>query len=127
LLEAAVAMDSTLYVRDPKTVSALDPAGAVRWAEKLQNPAPSSELAPPTTLADSRMAIAATAKMVVVYERTGKVSWSFSPPSEELLVAPPTGMQTEGLVLLTTRATYYLSAAGDVRFRTPSADRTAEL
>jgi hypothetical protein len=36
-------------------------------------------------------------------------------------------MQTEGLVLLTSRAAYYLSAAGEVRFRTPGAERTAEL
>lgn len=116
LLEATVAMDSMLYVRDPKTLSSFDPDGTLRWAARLAD-APPHGLAVPAALADSRVAIAATTKSVVVYERDGKVSWSFSPPSDEVLVAAPVGMKTEGLALMTSRALYYLSAAGEVRWR----------
>lgn len=116
LLEGTVAMDSMLYVRDPKTLSSFDPDGALRWAARLAD-APPHGLAVPAALPDSRVVIAATTKSVVVYERDGKVSWSFSPPSDEILVAAPAGMKTEGIILMTSRAVYYLSAAGEVRWR----------
>jgi outer membrane protein assembly factor BamB len=123
-LEAGVAMDSVAYLRDPKTLVRIDPDGDVKWKQKLTDPAPPISIATPTALADSRAALAATVKTVSVFERDGTVSWSFSLPSGEELVTPPSGMKTEGLVFGTTRAVYYLSASGEVRWRVPSSDST---
>jgi outer membrane protein assembly factor BamB len=117
LLEASVTMDSTLYVRDLKNLSSFDPEGALRWAVRLTDAPPQNTLATPAELADSRVALATTAKSVVVYERDGRVSWTFSPPSDETLAAAPVGMKTEGIILVTNRAAYYLSSAGEVRWR----------
>lgn len=117
LLETTVAMDSMLYVRDQRALSAFDPEGTLRWTVRLPDAPPPRALAVPGALADSRVVLAATTKSVVVYDREGKVSWSFSPPSEEVLVASPVGMKTEGIILMTSRAVYYLSAAGEVRWR----------
>ncbi len=78
-------------------------------------------------LADSRVAFLATGRAVVVYERDGKVSWTFAPPADEVFVAAPSGMKTEGMILMTSRGVYYLSATGEVRWRAPGVDRTAEL
>lgn len=119
LLETTVAMDSMLYVRDRKALSSFDPEGNLRWTVQLADAPPSHTLSTPASLADSRVVIAATAKNIVAYERDGKVSWSFSPPSEETLVTAPVGMKTEGVLLVTTRAVYYLSASGEVRWRVP--------
>ena len=120
LLEATVAMDSMLYVRDLKNLSSFDPEGTLRWAVRLTDAPPQYTLATPAALADSRVALASTAKSVVVYERDGRVSWTFSPPSDEVLSAAPVGMKTEGIILITTRAAYYLSATGEVRWRVAS-------
>jgi len=122
-LESNVAMDGTLYVRDPKTLSAFDPGGALRWAKKLPDGAMSLLLAVPAVLADSRAAIASAARSVTVFERDGAVSWSFSLPSGEELVAPPEGMKTEGLIVTTSRAVYYLSTSGEVHWRADSPSR----
>ena len=120
LLESTVAMDSMLYVRDSKSLSSFDPEGNLRWTVRLSDTSPSHTLAAPAALADSRVVLAATPKSVVVYERDGKISWSFSPPSEEMLVTAPVEMKTEGVLLMTSRAAYYLSATGEVRWRVPS-------
>jgi hypothetical protein len=125
LLEATIAMDSVVYVRDPKELSSFAPDGTLQWTAKLGDPPPRA-LATPSALADSRVAIAATAKSVVVYERDGKVSWSFSPPSEEALVAAPVGMKTEGVILMTSQAVYYLGATGEIRWRATSPSQTAQ-
>jgi outer membrane protein assembly factor BamB len=117
LLETTVAADSTLYVRDQKSLTGFDPDGAQRWTVRLPDAPPPRALATPSALADSRVVLAATTKSVVVYDREGKVSLSFSPPSEEVLVTAPVGMKTEGFILMTSRAAYYLSATGDVRWR----------
>jgi outer membrane protein assembly factor BamB len=116
-LEANVAMDSVSYVRDPRSLLRFEPDGWIKWTQKLADPPPPISIAAPTVLADSRAAIAATVKTVTVFEHDGTVSWSFSLPAGEELLAPPTGMKTEGLALVTTRAVYYLSAAGEVRWR----------
>src|SRR5204863_1270592 len=47
LLEATVAMDSMLYVRDLKTLSSFDPEGALRWAVRLADAPPPTALALP--------------------------------------------------------------------------------
>lgn len=122
-LEANVAMDSTLYVRDPRTLTAFSPDGALEWAKKLGDTAPTQLIAMPAVLADSRAAIATTAQTVTVFERDGAPSWSFSLPTGEALVAPPVGMRTEGMVLVTSSAVYYLGATGEVRWRTETQAR----
>jgi outer membrane protein assembly factor BamB len=120
-LSANVAMDSTLYVRDPHTLSAFDADGTLKWAKKLEGAPPLSQLATPAVLADSRAALATTSRGVTVFERDGTIAWSFSLPSGEDLVSPPAGMRTEGMILITERATYYLGATGEVRWRVDGA------
>jgi outer membrane protein assembly factor BamB len=121
LLEAAVAMDSVLYARDKATLTSIDPEGEVRWARALVDPPPPTVLAAPTALADSRVAVAATPHRVDVYEQDGNVAWSFAVPSGEILLSPPVGMKTEGLVLTTSVATYYVGTTGEVRWRVEGA------
>jgi hypothetical protein len=116
-LEANVAMDSTLYVREPKELSSFDADGALKWAKAITEPIPPQSLALPAVLPDSRMAFATSSRNVSVLDRDGSVSWTFALPSGEDLVAPPIGMKTEGLVLVTSRAVYYLGASGEVRWR----------
>jgi hypothetical protein len=125
-LEATIAMDSVVYVRDPKQLSSIAPDGTLQWTAKLGDPPLPRAIATPTALADSRVAIAATSKNLVVYDRDGKVSWSFSPPSDEVLVAAPVGMKTEGIILLSTQAVYYLGAGGEIRWRAASPNHTAQ-
>lgn len=117
LIETAVAPDSTVYVRTPKTISAFSPDGALTWASKLDDPTIPRGISVPTALADSRVALASGKKALVVYERDGKVSWTFSPPSEEEIVTAPEGMKTEGVIMMTSQATYYLGATGEIRWR----------
>lgn len=117
LIEAAVAPDSTVYVRAPNTLSSFSPDGALAWAVKLDDPTIRRHLALPTPLADSRVALAAGMKSLIVYERDGKISWTFSPPSEEEIVAAPEGMKTEGVIMMTSGATYYLGSTGEIRWR----------
>src|SRR5206468_1801223 len=82
LLETSIAMDSVVYVRTMHDLASFSPEGTLRFSTKLTDPPPPRALAAPTALADSRVAIAATAKNLVVYERDGKVAWTFSPPSD---------------------------------------------
>lgn len=117
LLEAAVAPDSTAYVRTPKTLSSFSPDGALTWTVKLDDPTLPRTIAAPAPLADSRVAIAGSKKSLIVHDRDSKVSWTFSPPSEEEILAPPEGMKTEGIIVMTSQATYYLGATGEIRWR----------
>lgn len=121
ILEVTVAMDSSLFVRTPKTLSSFTPEGALSWATKMDDPALPQSISAPTSLPDSRGAVAVSKKSLVVYERDGKVSWTFAPPSEEEITAPPEGMRTEGVILMTTQATYYLGATGEIRWRVANA------
>jgi outer membrane protein assembly factor BamB len=125
LLEACIAMDSVVYVRTEKEVAAFAPDGTLRFATKLTDAPPPRTLAAPTSLADSRVALAATSKTLIVYERDGRVSWSFSPPSDEVLIAPPVGMKTEGIILMTSQGVYYLGAGGETRWRAAGAIQVA--
>jgi len=125
VLEATVAMDSSVYARTPKALSSFTPDGALSWANKLEDPTVSRHLAAPSSLPDSRVAVLASKKSLVVYEKDGKVSWTFSPPSEEEIVAPPEGMKTEGIVLLTSQAAYYLGATGEIRWRVANSSPVA--
>jgi outer membrane protein assembly factor BamB len=117
LLEAVVAMDSMLYVRDSTKLSSFDAEGTLRWSAKLEGGPMSQAIAAPTAMADSRVALATTPRRVDVYERDGKVAWSFSPPSEEVLRTSPVAMMTEGMIVLSSRAAYYLGASGETRWR----------
>lgn len=119
LIDAAVAPDSTVYIRTPKTLSAFSPDGVLTWNGKLDDPAIPHSISKPTSLPDSRVALAAGKKSLIVYERDGKISWSFSPPSEEEIVTSPEGMKTEGVIMMTSQATYYLGATGEIRWRIP--------
>lgn len=125
LLEACIAMDSVVYVRTEKELTAFAPDGTLRFATKLSDPSPPRALAAPSSLADSRVAIATTSKTLVVYERDGSVSWSFSPPSDEVLIASPVGMKTEGIILMTSQGVYYLGAGGETRWRALAATQLA--
>lgn len=125
LLEATVAMDSTVYVRDAKTISSFSYDGVTTWSAKLDEPAVPHAIATPTSLADSRAALASSTKSLSVYERDGRVSWTFSPPTDETIIAPPAGMKTEGIVLMTSQAVYYLGATGETRWRVATPGRSA--
>jgi outer membrane protein assembly factor BamB len=122
-LEVAVALDSSLYARDGKSLTAIEHSGATRWTIPLKERPSFAAIATPTALADSRAALATDARTVTVYERDGTVAWNFAPPAGEILVTAPQGMKTEGLVALTTRAAYYLSASGEIRWRLAEATR----
>ncbi|HVU05836.1 MAG TPA: hypothetical protein VHE30_29005 [Polyangiaceae bacterium] len=117
LLDAVVALDSVTYVRDDQGVTSFDITGAVRFRAPVPSGSLPVALFPPTALADSRVAVAVAPGKITVFERDGKPAWSFSPTSEEVLVAPPAGMKTEGLTLFTSQAVYLLGATGEIRFR----------
>jgi outer membrane protein assembly factor BamB len=119
ILEAVAAADSASYVRTAATLAAFEPDGGQRWSTLLEQSALPAPLLSPTTLADSRAAVALSPRKMVVYEHDGRVGWSYSSPSDESFVAPPMGMKTEGVIVSTSRATYLLSATGEIRWRTP--------
>jgi outer membrane protein assembly factor BamB len=74
-------------------------------------------IATPTTMADSRVVIASNLRALAAFTREGKPSWRFSAPSDETIVAPPMGMKTEGIALLTSHAAYALGSDGELRWR----------
>ena len=117
LLEATVALDSVAYIRGTKGLWAMSLGGAVEWNVTVETTNLPAALAVPTSLPDSRVAIAVSPTKVVVYEHDGSVAFSFSTPSEEALVAAPTGMKTEGVALMTSAAAYFLGGTGELRWR----------
>ena len=50
-------------------------------------------------------------------ELDGKPAWRFSMPASETIVAPPVGMRTEGIAVVTSRAAYAIGADGELRWR----------
>jgi outer membrane protein assembly factor BamB len=120
LLEVAIARDSTAYVRADRELAALEPGGAERWRVSLEGEEPPRAIASPTTLADSRAVLAESPRSIAVYDSDGRVAWRFSVPTEEALVAPPQGLPTEGVTLLTGVASYVLGAEGELRWRLPT-------
>jgi hypothetical protein len=64
--------------------------------------------------------IAESPRNVAVYDSHGKAAWRFALPSAEVLVAPPEGLPTEGVALLTEAASYQLGADGRLRWRVPT-------
>src|SRR5688572_1799849 len=116
VLEASVASDSTAYVRTAHALFAIAADGRERWRVGLADSVPRA-IATPTTMADSRVVIAADTRAINAYARDGKPSWRFSAPSDETIVAPPMGMKTEGIALLTSHAAYALGSDGELRWR----------
>jgi outer membrane protein assembly factor BamB len=117
LLESAIARDSTAFVRAGRELAALGNEGRERWRIKLEGDQIPRAIAAPTTLADSRVVIAESPRAVAVLDADGRPAWRFSVPTEEVLVAPPEGLATEGLALLTGVASYVLGADGELRSR----------
>ena len=117
LLEAAVARDSTVYARAGRDLASLDKEGRERWRIQVEGAELPRTIAAPTTLADSRVALAESPRSVTVFDADGRPAWRFSVPTEEALVAPPQGLPTEGLALLTGAASYVLGAEGEMRSR----------
>ena len=116
VLDASVASDSTAFVRTAHALFAIAADGRERWRVALADSVPRA-IATPTTMADSRVVIVADARAVNAYGRDGKPSWRFSAPSDETIVAPPMGMKTEGIALLTSHAAYALGSDGELRWR----------
>jgi len=117
LLEFAIARDSTTFVRAGPELAALDSRGRERWRIKLEGDRIPRAIAAPTTLADSRVVVAESPRTVMALDAEGHPVWRFSVPREEMLVAPPEGLMTEGLALLTGVASYLLGADGALRSR----------
>jgi outer membrane protein assembly factor BamB len=122
LLEAAIGADSVAYVRARKALFAFEPDGKQRWRANLDEATP-TPLCAPMTLADSRVALATSPRVVSVYAYDGRVAWQFSTPADEPLVSPPVAFKGEGLVLLTARAAYALGSDGELHWRTSTALR----
>jgi outer membrane protein assembly factor BamB len=116
VLDASVASDSTAYVRTARALFAIAPDGRERWRSALDDSVPGT-IATPTTMADSRVVIASNTRAIAAFARDGKASWRFSAPSDETIVAPPMGMKTEGIALLTSHAAYALGSDGELRWR----------
>jgi outer membrane protein assembly factor BamB len=116
VLEASVASDSTAFVRTAHALFAIAADGRERWRVALADSVPRA-IATPTTMADSRVVIAADTRAINAYARDGKPSWRFSAPSDETIVAPPMGMKTEGIAILTSHAAYALGSDGELRWR----------
>ena len=116
VLDASVASDSTAYVRTAHALFAIQPDGRERWRAALEDSVPGM-IATPTTMADSRVVIASNPRAIAAFARDGKPSWRFSAPSDETIVAPPMGMKTEGIALLTSHAAYALGSDGELRWR----------
>jgi len=116
VLDASVASDSTAYVRTAHALFAIAPDGRERWRSALDDSVPGT-VATPTTMADSRVVIASNPRAIAAFARDGKASWRFSAPSDETIVAPPMGMKTEGVALLTSHAAYALGSDGELRWR----------
>ena len=116
VLDASVASDSTAYVRTAHALFAIASDGRERWRAALDDSVPNT-IATPTTMADSRVVIASSTRAIAAFTRDGKPSWRFSAPSDETIVAPPMGMKTEGIALLTSRAAYALGSDGELRWR----------
>jgi outer membrane protein assembly factor BamB len=116
VLDASVASDSTAYVRTAHALFAIAPDGRERWRSAI-DVSVSGTIATPTTMADSRVVIASSTRAIAAFARDGKASWRFSAPSDETIVAPPMGMKTEGVALLTSHAAYALGSDGELRWR----------
>jgi len=117
LLEAAVGKDSTSFVRAGRELAAIERDGAERWRITVEGAGLPRSIASPTTLADSRVVLADSPRSIVVYDADGRPSWRFALPSEEMMVASPQGLPTEGVAVLTGAASYVFGADGELRFR----------
>jgi outer membrane protein assembly factor BamB len=116
LVDPAVAADSVAYVRTARELFAIERDGRERWRAALDADVPRS-LGSPTTMADSRPVIVASPRSVVAYQLDGKPAWRFSMPASETIIAPPVGMRTEGIAVVTSHAAYAIGADGELRWR----------
>jgi outer membrane protein assembly factor BamB len=115
-ITAAVAGDSVAYVRAGNELFAIETNGRERWRASVEGEVPVA-IAAPATMPDSRVVIAASPRSVVAHDLDGKPAWRFSAPADESLLAPPLGMHTEGVMLVTSRAAYALGGNGELRWR----------
>lgn len=120
LVELAVANDSTAYVRTGDQLFAIDFDGRERWRTSFDAQVPRA-IATPTAMLDSRAVVATSPHSISAYQLDGKPAWRFSTPTNETIMAAPSGMRTEGVGVATSHAAYVLGPAGELRWREAAA------
>ncbi len=114
-LVAAVARDSTTYVRTRGLLAHLGVEGEERWRLALDDREAHAGIARPAALPDSRVAAALSSHEIVVVATDGRESGHLNLPDAERLAQPPVPGAEDGVVLLTNAATYFVSSQAIVR------------
>jgi outer membrane protein assembly factor BamB len=120
-----VAHDSVAYVRTGSGLSAIGPDGAERWRLLVSPERVARSIFPPAITPDSLVVVAASAHALVAFKPDGTEAWKFSVGPGEVIVAPPVQGGGEGVLLLTSAATYGIASDGSLRWRgVPAAPAT---
>jgi len=119
-LQAAIADDSTVFARSATALVAFSRHGDERWRMALAGQIDPS-LAGMAVTRDSLVVLATAPERIVAFDGNGKKAWEYRLPSDDRIARPPLANRTEGVVLVTGAAAYFIGAGGVLRARRPVA------
>jgi hypothetical protein len=120
VMEVAVAADSMVYARTERLLVAFANDGTEAWKMALGEVVPSALVLPATTR-NSLVVVAVSPSSITAYTAAGTQAWNMRLPSDEAMTEAPIASLTEGLVLVTSSATYFVGGDGTMRSRHPHA------